>query len=159
MSNSDACAEAGRAETFSLFGAAFHRQDICLFFEANSNQLPLVARHIHLCFHSRKRDESHLASYPGLQSLLIDQLRNCLIHGFCRGNVSLEQVTCCCCDILHAWWQSDKGPWQQPALELLPCLLRHSEGLSCCWRSLAGLACPCQFVAAVHTAITSITVS
>ena len=55
-----------RGQHFSLFGPSFHQRDIRLFFEANSDQLPLVARHIHLCFQARKSDESHLAPYPGL---------------------------------------------------------------------------------------------
>ena len=55
-----------RGQHFSLFGSAFHQRDIRLFFEANTDQLPLVARHIHLCFQARKSDESHLAPYPGL---------------------------------------------------------------------------------------------
>ena len=29
------------------------------------------ARHIHLCFQARKSNESHLAPYPGLKTLLI----------------------------------------------------------------------------------------
>ena len=34
------------------------------FCEAATDQLPLVARHIHLCFQPRKSDESHLAPTP-----------------------------------------------------------------------------------------------
>ena len=59
-----------RGQHFSLFGGASHQRDIRLFFEQNSGQLGLVARHIDLCFQARKQhtqsDESQLAPYPGL---------------------------------------------------------------------------------------------
>ena len=55
-----------RGQHFPLFGSAFHQRDIRLFFEANADQLSLVATHLHLCFQARKSDESHLAPYPGL---------------------------------------------------------------------------------------------
>ena len=44
-----------RGQHFSLFGSAFHQRDIRLLFEANTDQLPLVARHIHLCFQAEVR--------------------------------------------------------------------------------------------------------
>lgn len=55
-----------RGQHFALFSPNFHQRDIRLFFEANNDQLHLVARHIHLCFQARMSDESHLAPYPGL---------------------------------------------------------------------------------------------
>ena len=58
----------------SAFGSAFHQRDIPLLIDPNFDQLPLVARHIYLCFQARKSDESHLAPYPGLQILLIDKV-------------------------------------------------------------------------------------
>ena len=45
-----------------LFGSAYHQRDMCLFCEANNDQLPLVARHIHQ--EAWKSRESHLAPYP-----------------------------------------------------------------------------------------------
>ena len=52
-----------RGQQFSLFGSAFQQQDIFLVFEADSDQLPLLARHIHLCFQARKSGDSHLTPY------------------------------------------------------------------------------------------------
>ena len=52
-----------------------------LFLEANTDQLPLVARQIYLCFQARKSDESHLAPYPGLYVLLIGSLIDSCIIG------------------------------------------------------------------------------
>ena len=34
--------------------------------ERNADQMPLVAHYIHLCFHARMSDESHLAAQPEL---------------------------------------------------------------------------------------------
>ena len=34
--------------------------------ERNADQMPSVACYIHLCFHARMSDESHLAPHPGL---------------------------------------------------------------------------------------------
>ena len=39
---------------------------IRLFLERNADQMPLVAHYIHLCFHARMSDESHLAPQHGL---------------------------------------------------------------------------------------------
>ena len=55
-----------RRQQFSLFHSAFHQRDICLSFGAKSDQLPLVATHIHLCFQARMSDGSHLAPRLGL---------------------------------------------------------------------------------------------
>ena len=47
-----------------LFG---HDQgSLRLFLERNADQMPCVARYIHLCFHARMSDESHPARHPGL---------------------------------------------------------------------------------------------
>ena len=37
---------------------------LCL--ECNADQMPSIAGYIHLCFHARMSDESHLAPHPGL---------------------------------------------------------------------------------------------
>lgn len=59
-----------RGQHFPLFGPSSHHRDIRLFFERNSGQLGLVARHIDMCFQARKQhtqsDEPQLAPYPGL---------------------------------------------------------------------------------------------
>ena len=62
-----------RGQHHCLFRNPFHQRDICLFFEANSGHVVLVALHVHLCFQARKRltqsNEPQLAtysSYPGL---------------------------------------------------------------------------------------------
>ena len=39
---------------------------IRLLLERHADQMPSVARYIHLCFHAWMSDESHLAPHPGL---------------------------------------------------------------------------------------------
>ena len=47
-----------------LFG--HDQSSICLFLEDKTDQMPSDARYIHLCFHARMCNESHLAPHPGL---------------------------------------------------------------------------------------------
>ena len=47
-----------------LFGS--DQGSIRLFVECNTDQIPLVALFIHLCFQARMSNESHLAPQPGL---------------------------------------------------------------------------------------------
>ena len=55
-----------------LFGP--DQRSVRLVLERNADQMPLVAHHIHLCFHARMSDESHLAPQHGLSIPLIDLL-------------------------------------------------------------------------------------
>ena len=54
----------------ALFGP--HQGSIRLFLERNSDQMPLVAHYIHLCFQARMSNESHLAPQHGLEIPLIE---------------------------------------------------------------------------------------
>ena len=48
-----------RQQHTALFGS--DQGSIRLFLERNADQMPLVTHYIHLCFHARMSDESHLA--------------------------------------------------------------------------------------------------
>ena len=59
-----------RGQHYSLFCRASQQRDIRLFLEQNSDNIGLVAKHLHVCFQARKQhvqsDEPQLAPYPGL---------------------------------------------------------------------------------------------
>ena len=58
-----------RGHKCSLFGPGYQLRDIRFFCKQNSQQLALIAHHIHLCFQARTCDESDLAPYPRLQGI------------------------------------------------------------------------------------------
>lgn len=50
---------------------SFLSDGICLFLERNADQMSGAARYIHVCFHARMCNESHLAAHPELEVILI----------------------------------------------------------------------------------------
>ena len=93
-----------------------HQRGSCLFFDANSDQLPLVAGHIHLCFQARNSNQSHLATHSGLQrdsDWLIAELKHLQQQWLAHSGTGARCV----------WLKSCLG--SQLALSITRCGLQH----------------------------------